>query len=50
MEKDKQMQSNEQPTQQWESDAQKEIDRQMQSEQLKDMHLESGEKVNDYEV
>jgi|GEM_PF-2676433 hypothetical protein len=34
----------------WESEAQRIIDKQLQSKELKDMHLESGEKINDYDV
>jgi len=33
-----------------ESEIQLEIDKEKQSPQLKDMHLESGEKINDYDV
>ena len=32
------------------TEQQQQIDRQLQSDELKDMHLESGEKINDYEV
>lgn len=31
------------------SEMQQAIDRQLQSPELKDMHLESGEKINEYE-
>lgn len=33
----------------YESEMQKKIDQQLESEPFKDMHLESGEKINEYE-
>ncbi|GEM_PF-2724871 len=39
-----------QPPKDKESEQQKIIDQQIHSEPLKDMHLESGEKINEYQI
>lgn len=40
----------EEAPQKYESEQQRLIDQQVNSEPLKDMHLESGEKINEYKV
>lgn len=50
MEKDKANKMSQHRDQKWESDTQKKIDKELQSDDLKDMHLESGEKINEYDV
>ncbi|MDR2951225.1 MAG: hypothetical protein LBV71_18720 [Prevotella sp.] len=46
---DKEIKTNQQASQAEKSEAQQKIDNQLKSEPFKDMHLESGEKINEYE-
>lgn len=50
MDKTRDMKKEESEKQVWESEAQRVIDQQLQSDNLKDMHLESGEKINEYDA
>jgi len=50
MDKNKDVSKSGQPTRENKSEEQKNSDQQSRSQILMDMHIESGEKINDYEV
>jgi len=49
IDKDKKINSESQANQS-KSEMQQKIDKDLQSDELRDMHLESGEKINEYEI